>query len=88
MLTTDEIKREYDRDYRDRKFGGPDYTHKWIPKLLCPDKGKRLLDIGCSQGYLMAEAGKLGLLTFGIDISQGATNCFNTPRNLASSKTS
>ncbi|MDB4349447.1 class I SAM-dependent methyltransferase [Omnitrophica bacterium] len=71
-ISADQIKAAYDRDYKDGKFGGPDYTHKWILRLLRPDRQKRLLDIGCGQGYLLAEAGRLGLLTCGIDISQEA----------------
>jgi ubiquinone/menaquinone biosynthesis C-methylase UbiE len=73
-ILTQDAKKGYDRDYIDKKFGGPDYTHAWIVKLLRPDREKRLLDIGCSQGYLLTEAVKSGLLAFGIDISQEAVN--------------
>lgn len=69
---TSDSKAKYEADYADGKFGGPDYTHQWILKLLRPEKNKRLLDIGCSQGYLVGEAGKLGLATFGVDISEEA----------------
>jgi ubiquinone/menaquinone biosynthesis C-methylase UbiE len=71
-VSVDEIKASYDRDYKDRKFGGPDYTHRWIMKLLRPGKGGRLLDIGCGQGRLLAEAWRWGLLTAGIDLSSEA----------------
>lgn len=71
-ISASDIKIAYNRDYRDKKFGGPDYTHKWILKLLHPYKGKRLLDIGCGQGMLLKEAERLGLVTYGIDISSEA----------------
>jgi ubiquinone/menaquinone biosynthesis C-methylase UbiE len=66
------VKERYEADYRDRKFGGPSYTHRWILKLLRPERGKRLLDIGCSQGLLIKEAERFGLSAHGIDISSEA----------------
>ena len=74
MKQVEEIAASYDRDYRDGKFGGPGLTHRWILKLLSPEAGKRLLDIGCAQGYLLKEAGAAGLATYGIDISSEAVN--------------
>ncbi|MFH1753515.1 MAG: class I SAM-dependent methyltransferase [Candidatus Omnitrophota bacterium] len=73
-ILSHETKTKYDEDYRDKKFGGPGYVHKWILELLRPTPKTRLLDIGCSQGYLLAEADKAGLLTYGVDISQEAVN--------------
>lgn len=67
-----EIKAKYDKDYKDRKFGGGGYTSKWILKLLSPVKGRRLLDIGCGQGLLLKEAQRLGIDACGIDISSEA----------------
>ncbi|NQT06832.1 MAG: class I SAM-dependent methyltransferase [Candidatus Omnitrophica bacterium] len=71
-MQTTEIRKRYDTDYRDKKFGGEDYTHRWILNILRPKSGMRLLDIGCSQGYLLMEAERLGLSTHGIEISSEA----------------
>jgi len=68
----DDIKARYDKDYKDRKFGGEGRTPKWILELLSPVKGSRLLDIGCGQGFLLKEAQRLGLASYGIDISSEA----------------
>ena len=72
LISIEDVTAGYDRDYRDKKLGGPDFTHEWILKLLRPKTGKRLLDIGCGQGLLLKEAERLGLVTFGIDISSEA----------------
>ena len=68
----DTVKDRYDCDYRDRKFGGPDFTHRWILRIIYPKRGKRLLDIGCGQGLLLKEAEGIGLITYGVDISSEA----------------
>ena len=68
LISIEDVTAGYDRDYRDKKLGGPDFTHEWILKLLRPKTGKRLLDIGCGQGLLLKEAERLGLITFGIEI--------------------
>jgi ubiquinone/menaquinone biosynthesis C-methylase UbiE len=75
------VKAAYDRDYKDGKFGGPGYTHRWILKLLKPRNGRRLLDVGCGQGLLLKEAEAYGLATYGIDISSEATKAarINSP---------
>lgn len=39
---------------------------------LKPQKGKRLLDLGCGTGYLLKGADERGLETYGIDISDEA----------------
>ncbi len=36
--------------------------------------GEMLLDIGCGKGELLNEANKLGLQTYGVDISEKAIN--------------
>ncbi len=69
MLNAKQLKAKYDSDYRDGKFGGPAYTHRWIIDIMRPKAGGRLLDIGCGQGHLLARAAEAGMSTYGIDIS-------------------
>ncbi len=74
ISSINKIKAVYDRDYRDRKFGGDKLTFKWLLRILNPKKNSRLLDIGCGQGFLLREAERLGLVTYGIDISSEAVD--------------
>lgn len=46
-----------------------DAFYAWILKLLKPSPGQRLLDIGCGEGHLIRLGQKLGLATFGVDLS-------------------
>jgi len=78
MKNTQESKNSYNRDYKDGKFGGPSFTHRWILDLLKVKPETTLLDIGCGQGLLLYEAQKKGLKTHGIDISDEAVNTART----------
>ena len=72
MVSINEVKTRYDQDYKDGKFGGPGFLHRWILDLLSIEDSKNLLDIGCGQGFLLREARARGLKTFGIDVSKEA----------------
>ena len=42
--------------------------------LLNPEPGKKLLDVGCGKGVFLFLASKMGLQTYGIDISKVAVD--------------
>lgn len=44
---------------------------RWI-EFLSPQKGKKILDIGCGTGYFLKAAEEKGLETYGIDLSEEA----------------
>ncbi len=74
MATEKEIKVWYNQLHAERG------EHAWRPCGAYPifldylevKAGKRLLDVGCGTGYLLKEADRRGLETYGVDISEEA----------------
>ena len=56
-----------EKSFRDEKH------YKAFVDLLPPQKGARLLDVGCGTGYLLKWAYKKGFEVYGMDISSEAT---------------
>lgn len=50
----------------------PEYAYSIFLDYLAPEEGRTLLDIGCGTGYLLKQASKRKIKTFGIDISPEA----------------
>lgn len=67
-----ELKESYDKLYQNKPLKESEKHYKWVCKVTAPEKGKKLLDIACGGGYLLREAEKAGVETFGIDLSTTA----------------
>ncbi|MFC1631542.1 class I SAM-dependent methyltransferase [Candidatus Omnitrophota bacterium] len=46
--------------------------NRWLLKILEPASGAKLLDIACGGGYLLSEAAKKGIESYGVEISEKA----------------
>lgn len=68
-INKEELQRFYDGVYAKGDIRDNERLYRWILNLLHPEKNKRLLDIGCGSGWLLREAERLSLKTYGIDIS-------------------
>jgi len=72
MVSQEEIKNWYNNRHINLK------EHAWRPyeafplmlDYIKPEKGKKILDVGCGSGYLLKAASNQGLETYGIDISE------------------
>ncbi len=65
------------REAYDRLYAGPGISHRdsfyrWLIGLLNPQPGRRLLDISCGEGRLVALAQQQGLRAYGLDFSEVA----------------
>lgn len=69
-----ERKTNIEKYYQDKSvdYGVGGTRKKKIFQLLGPLKDKRILDIGCSTGYIGAEIKKTGNYVVGIDVSEPA----------------
>lgn len=74
MVDIKKIKKYYNRLYREKKDKSMnDYAYyPYFIRLLNVKKGKRILDIACGTGFLLHIAEKMGLESYGIDISSSA----------------
>lgn len=70
--TIEEIKKWYDKIHitRKEKAWRPEEAYSIFLDYLDVKSNKKLLDIGCGTGYLLKQADKRKLKTFGVDISQ------------------
>lgn len=73
ITTFKQLKNSYEKIWTKTNLVEEDYYYKWIVSLWGDIKNKKLLDIGCGGGYLLEKAEKVGMKTYGIDISQAAT---------------
>lgn len=67
-----ELKNSYERIFKESPLRESEEHYRWVLKILSPKKGKILLDVACGGGYFLKEAEKIGIKTFGIDISESA----------------
>jgi 2-polyprenyl-3-methyl-5-hydroxy-6-metoxy-1,4-benzoquinol methylase len=69
-----EIKRWYDKKHliKDENAWRSYNAYSVFLDYLEVKQGKKLLDIGCGTGYLLKQANKRGLKTYGVDISDEA----------------
>ena len=90
---------QYDENYymRGKELGISGYTsYSWLPDMTVPMAGAivthcrmmdtdRILDFGCARGYLVKALRMLGYDTYGVDVSQWATeNCDEEVREYVS----
>lgn len=68
--TADIYNTIYKEIYKDQGFCYPVKFNKLLLKLLEVKRGKKLLDVGCGEGFLVKEAENFGLDIYGIDISR------------------
>ncbi|MEX2014110.1 MAG: methyltransferase domain-containing protein [Parcubacteria group bacterium] len=71
-MTTEKLLKDwYNRKYsaKGKSSGRPYEAYPIFLDYLEVKKGKRLLDVGCGTGYLLKEADRRGLETYGVDIS-------------------
>lgn len=71
-MTEAELAEFYDSLYADKPIADFKEHYLWVLDKVKPLKYKRLLDVACGGGYLLAEACSQGAITFGIDISETA----------------
>lgn len=69
MHNASDTREAYDQIYTNRGLSHRDSFYLWLLSLLDPQPGKRLLDISCGEGRLVALAQQQGLLAFGLDFS-------------------
>ncbi len=76
MPTEQQVKDWYNKRYASQGTNSmrPYEAYPKFLDYLTVAKGKKLLDIGCGTGFLLLEASKRGLKTFGLDISEEAVN--------------
>ena len=84
-IETINISKKFEREYfdGDRKYGYGGYVNDGRWKKVAEkfinyyklEKGSKILDIGCAKGFLVHEFNKLGMDSYGIDISQYAMKC-------------
>lgn len=67
--TLDDIRNFYDEHLTKHTSLKSSPHYCWILKLMRPKKDARFLDVACGAGFMLAEAEKIGLKTYGIDIS-------------------
>lgn len=67
-----ELKNSYERIFKKTPLSESEEHYQWILKTLSPQKGKTLLDVACGGGHFLKEAEKIGVNTFGLDISESA----------------
>lgn len=72
IKTFKQLKSSYEYIWSKTDLVEEKYYYEWVTSLLGDPKGKKLLDVGCGGGYLLKEADKAGMETYGIDISKKA----------------
>lgn len=72
LRTTRELQESYDRIFQRQPLREAPELYRWIIRELLPEKGRRLLDVACGAGFLLAEAEISGLKAFGVDLSSAA----------------
>lgn len=72
VMKEDKLKEFYDGVYSTGDIRDNTKLYVWIMKLLRPRQGGKILDVGCGGGWLLREAERCGLKTFGLDISSEA----------------
>lgn len=69
-MTTDVLAESYDELFaHPGRLRDSDALYKWVLKILDPQPGQKLLDIGCGEGILVNFAREIGTETIGIDLS-------------------
>jgi len=74
IKSSKDLKNSYDRIYKIGVIKESDRFYEWIINLMPLQRHKKLLDISCGGGFLLKEAEKMCLETYGIDISSVAIN--------------
>jgi len=71
MVTQEEIKDWYNRKHtaKGEKAWRPSHAYPIFLNYLQVEPENKFLDIGCGTGYLLREAERRGLETYGVDIS-------------------
>lgn len=74
MVSEKEIRNWYNQWYstKGENAGRSDEAYPIFLDYLNVQPGKKILDISCGTGYLLKEASKRGLETYGVDISEEA----------------
>ncbi|MFH0771601.1 MAG: methyltransferase domain-containing protein [Candidatus Omnitrophota bacterium] len=72
VMNEDKLKEFYDGVYATGDIRDNTKLYAWIMRLLRPLQGSKFLDVGCGGGWLLREAERCGLKTFGLDISSEA----------------
>ena len=63
------VQQFYDRVYRDHGLSDPVHIYQRVIRLLRPAPGRRLLDVACGEGHLVACADQARLEATGLDLS-------------------
>lgn len=70
--TTEDLKADYERIYATTGIVDAPAFYRWIATLLRPAPGARVLDVACGEGWVIAEARRLGARAVGVDIAHAA----------------
>lgn len=74
-LTTDVLAGSYDELFaQPGRLRDSDALYKWVLKILDPQPGQKLLDIGCGEGILVNFARERQVGSIGIDLSEVGAN--------------
>jgi ubiquinone/menaquinone biosynthesis C-methylase UbiE len=63
------VKDSYDEKYRTETFRNADFYFRLALKVLSPQTGENLLDVGCALGHFMEAASQEGINCYGLDLS-------------------
>ncbi len=63
-------------------YAGPgirqtDSFYAWLLKLIRPKPGRRMLDVSCGEGRLAQLAAQMGVVAYGVDLSEAALRIAN-----------
>lgn len=70
--SADQVREDYDTQYRDRGIRDSDSFYRWVLDLLQVQAPARILDVSCGEGHLLRWALRQHLSTYGLDIADEA----------------
>jgi len=74
-LETDKLRASYDARFSGyNNLRDSDTFYAWVFRKLDAKQGKKILDVACGSGRLLAHAADSGLRTYGVDFSNEALN--------------
>lgn len=72
MVSPDQLREDYDRQYQDKGIHDSDSFYRWALDLLEVEAPGQILDVSCGEGHLLRWALKRQVSAFGLDIANEA----------------